>query len=252
MTVSRAAPSPPMLHPVAGAAHAAADTAPGLAFAELLGRGDQPPLVMDGLDFVSSDRQFRASVSVADDAIRFDARPVVAPTGTTGTDGTPATLDQGTPGAHGTLAASAVAPAYTAEGTASIHVADLRATGAFDPHRALSVAAVGPAGRALGGSPSLASSAIPPAAGQASRLAAPAEALARSPSAADRPAGARPPSTRPASITVLPREVLVVVHGLTLSSAESRILLQDVRDLLAAHGLGDKSVRLVTEQRRTR
>lgn len=252
MTVARATPSPPMPHPVSGAAQVGADMSPGLTFAELLGREDQPPLVMEGLDFVSSDRQFRASVSVADDAIRFDARPVVAPAGTTETGGAPTPLDDSTLGALGTLTASAVAPAHGAEGTASIDVADLRAAGAFDFQRTRSGEGGGPTGRTQGGSPALASPAIAPAAGPTPPLAPPADRLALSPSSADRPVGTRPLTTRPASITVLPREVLVVVHGLALSSAESRILLQDVRDLLAAHGLGEKSVRLVTEQRRTR
>jgi hypothetical protein len=221
---------------------------PAPSFAELL-IGAEPFLTAaEELVFTSGGRDFRGTVTVGEDAIRFDARPVVAP----------AQLP-----ANDTLVAPAAGSALLAQPVAKLEVLGVRTghtavaslpdairgakPGSIDasaPHRATESERTG---KAVG---------TPFAGAHAGRTLAP--------TAAARADGARqvPPAARaavaagqakpPASVIVSAQDVLVVIHGIALSAAEERILLKDARELLASHGLGDRTVRVRTDTRRAR
>jgi len=215
-------------------------------FAELLMTA-MPATANGELEFTSNGRDFRGTVTVGDDAIRFDARPMVAPTHLPAEPGlAPATaeyagsvLTEATPVLEGLqIGAQDQIASRTLAASGSRHQA-FQAGAAFEPSPS------GPAGAKSFAGP------VPVHRTHGSRVAAQATDKFRD-AALDPRASVTLSQTRPpASVTVSPQEVLVLVHGIALSAAEQKLLLQDVRDLLAAHGLGERTVRLRTDSRTT-
>jgi hypothetical protein len=227
---------------------------PALSFAELL-LGSDPALATASaeFDFASSGRDFRGTVNVGEDAIRFDARPVVAPAQLAGPDELVHDAVSGAaPGHPGTSPAindpaagapvrvlQALSPAFHGSGPfqQGLRAADASApTGRERPGK--------------GTAPGLAAS--PAHRARASGIATPAADGPPEATFAARAAAAAAQAKPPVSMVVSPQDVLVVVHGITLSAAELKTLLQDVRDLLASHGFGDRAIRLRTDSRRAR
>lgn len=222
-------------------------------FAELLAGAERSPGAPgEDLAFSSRGRDFRGSLTVGEGAIRFDARPVVAPVDM------PVDRD---------LAATSAGSAQLVAVTAGLEQPGLHPDGVLSAFRLpLSVQAVGGAAsdragagatRGAAGSRHPGAAATPPPAGaSAGRSSVPTgEALeqggARQAARAAR--GATAAETRPpASVVLSPQEVLVVVHGIALSPGERKALLLDVRELLAAHGLGDRAIRLRMDGGRNR
>lgn len=220
-------------------------------FAELLAGAERSPGAPgEDLAFSSHGRDFRGSLTVGEDAIRFDARPIVAPVdlpvdrelaapSTGSAQHVPVTAGLEQPGLRpdGILSAFRLPLSAQAVGGAASDRADATRGAARSRH--LGAAAMTPLPGASAGRSSVATDAASQHGG-ASRAA----RAARGATAAE----VRPP----ASVVLSPQEVLVVVHGIALSPGERKALLLDVRELLAAHGLGDRAIRLRMDGGRNR
>jgi hypothetical protein len=237
------------------------DQTPGNSFADLfrkpreVGRPelDNPPATSLPLqvDFRSHAREYRAEISIAEDAIRFDAKPIVAPSKCEGDDSAPLSTAAA---AEGQTPPDIDAPLPAASALSQTDrpndVTDLPAI--RDRHGAAvpepSVAHEGAAGQGA--------KAVPPAVAAAQSRAA---GLIRDAIDLGQASAHRPPENSttsraarvPASISLLPDEVIVRVNGLSLTPEERDALLGDVQRLLSQHGLGNRPIRIQSASRRS-
>jgi hypothetical protein len=214
----------------------------------LLPRNDGPleDLLPPQVEFESQGRIFRAQMSIADNAIRFDARPVVSPAEIGRI--APGPLDRpGTTLAHEKLGASdPMAPSATA----ALSLEREAQPGVRYP--AGERVAPAPGGRDAAAAPIRQQVSVAVQPGRPARpVHEPAKSFAGEASAARL---AQNPATKaarptPASIALLPNEVLVTLRGVSLTSAERADLARDVQDLLRRHGLGNRPIRFQANSR---
>ncbi len=216
-------------------------------FARLLrgagGRGAAEALLPDII--AGGNSRFEVETQIGDDAVRFDARPIVAPTGAAEAPG------------DGAGAKSGVTAGEALPGAAPAHADLLALVGQLA--RRLPDIADGPlAGRAW----VAASQNAPAAPGRPIRIAA--SPVGRPPAPDGRESlpltvrvsddAAARPSTPPspahtnaltARLAALPREILVVLRGVTLSPDERETLIDAVRRELTPLRLGERTIRIV-------
>ena len=222
---------------------AEADLKPGPFAQLLLDRGASSGVAEEQFTFRSSGRDFQASASIGEDAIRFDARPVVAP-GSVDMQISPTS----TAGDQAALTVRLDLGAATELALIQQISAVRRAVGQ-DANYLLQIALAPPAVIETGFEPAQPPRGISPSA-EIQAMLAPAE---RSPGPRDLsvPEAPAPSSLRspgktvpPASLALLAQEVLITVRGLALSPSEIETLLNDVRQLLAANGIAERTVRI--------
>lgn len=187
---------------------------------------------------------FAVETAIGDDAVRFDARAIVAPTGGQ------ADADTQVP-ASAPPAESEPSPDRPAQSALAELVGELA--------ERVSIIARQVESLHLGTvrSPAMPTDNIPasPTATPTAPGSSPA-ALRRTPAAPTRPGEAASAlryvpdpasSSTPtlARVTALPRDILVVLRGISLSAEESFALVDKMRGVLARHRLGDRMIRIV-------
>lgn len=199
-------------------------------------------------------QRFAVATHIGEDAVRFDARPIVAPSGE------PAGENDGPP----------LTPAPRAElpppqnplrdpAPQFAHARDLGAR--IGLHAAMIASEIG-AGRLdtrpldqAGRGGRMASSGLAPAipAAVLSGGAQPppsAEASAQRPASARTRGGGGSDTSAFVRLSALPRDIILAIRGMPLSAADIRALREALRETLERHGLGDRAVRIDTMGRR--
>lgn len=189
--------------------------------------------------------RFEVETKIGDDAIRFDARPIVAPTGGTksvgGTDAgiEPSPIAKITEASVPTYAELAKLVAHLAQNLPAIaeHL-----TARSGPAAIAETASARPSGAPL---PTGMPAAAPPAPGgrePLSLITKLTEAIAAKPTAAPPPLQT---STLAARVTALPREIVIMLRGVTLSAEERETLADTVQRELAPLRLNERTIRIM-------
>lgn len=200
------------------------------------------------LDLVaeSSNGRFKIETRIGDDAVRFDARPIVAPIGrseaqdSAGASTGPSPAGEATPNGAPTYAHLLELVSHLVQRLPII--AD-RLTGKPSPGATFEMAASSPArARQVAGG----SAGTPPSPGGHETLPLAAR-VAEDPMAAKPSAPPAPVQTNAlaARIAALPREILIVLRGVSLSAEERESLVDAVRRELAPLRLGERTIRIV-------
>lgn len=199
-------------------------------------------------------QRFAVATHIGEDAVRFDARPIVAPSGEpmSEQEGQPPAAvtreDLPTPQIPLPSPAPEFAHARDLGARIGLHAATLAseiAAGRLDT-RGIEQAARGERAASSGlatAAPSATASrgAQPPPSAETS---APRAASARS-----RGGGAAETSAF-VRLSALPRDIVLAIRGMSLSAADVRALREALRETLERHGLGDRPVRIDTMGRR--
>lgn len=223
-------------------------------FANLLrsaqGDGPRPPAPIPALplaEITAGGNRFSVETQIGDDAIRFDARPIVGPTATpVFSDDT----DAKAAGPADDIQPSDITPPREELIALVVQIADRIPPLVTMPAQ---MATDGPSPPAPTISAQRTDGAAPrfPLVPQAGLLISPPLIVsvvgAQSPEAAAPPPPTPTPTTShllAARVAALPREVIVALHGVTLSSDDMLMLADTIRQALAQYRLEDRPVRI--------
>lgn len=189
--------------------------------------------------------RFAVETAIGDDAVRFDARPILAPTGASGG----AATGTGAPGAASTGQPAATdAPPHAALADLVAELAErlpvIAARAAIPQGEAARSALLFPVSSGPPPTPASSIAAASPARHRETAGAAPGRVGA---AAALRylPDLGRTAARTSAQVTALPRDVVVVLRGVSLSFEEGSMLSEKMRAVLAEHRLGDRTIRIM-------
>lgn len=237
--------SPPPV-PVAGRPPAPTGARHGAgAFVDILHGGrnigrDAPSMVASFLVDTGAGR-FEVETHVGDAAVRFDARPIVAPV----------TPDP-RPDAPGAVAAATDAAPPASEppkaGLAELMHAIVQTLPAFDTREAPPVSTAPseapPAAPGTRSGPAARAGAVPEGRVAPRLIVAVTDGVEAAPPAARQ---APPPATNALSarVAALPREILIVLRGISLAADESRALVDEIRQALVHYRFRDRPIRIL-------
>lgn len=196
-------------------------------------------------------KHFEVRSEIGDSAVRFDARPIVAPTGAPGAGdfaiGVSAGAEVQTPEIPGLDAKqlAALVEALT-QGVASL-------IGDPNPSRFAESNTAGPRGETRVPRAGLTAETRAAAAQSAIRAGlSRADTTARiaAGSGVKAPASSTNNSALFARIAALPREIAVVIRGVNLSAQDREIIGERLASLFAEHGLADRTIRIISTTRR--